>query len=594
VTNFDQNQTWRFFRVLLETYPKRCLAITLILTLAGMSEAISVLSILPIVAVIIGDGTAEPSTIQVIANDFFALFGAEPTLLGLLGLMVAGAVLKALFTLLAGRQVGYAAAQIGTDMRLGLFRSVLAANWSHYIGLPVGRLSNTISSEASRSSMAFLAGGKLVAAVVLTLIYFVSAVVVSPEITVFAIVAGIFIIVLLRRTITSTREAGNVMTTIMRSLSTRFADGMQGIKPIKAMAQDDELLRLLDDENRVLHQTQQRRVFNKWLLEAVREPIMIIFLALGFYFAFTRMQIEVEVLVVMAFLFTRMVGKIGQLQGAYQSLVAMESAFLALYDTINDAENAREGMNRSGREPSLNHAVELESVSYSFPGKMVLNSVSLSVPCHEITAIIGTSGAGKTTIVDMTCGLLKPDSGMVKIDDVPLSEIDLVAWRRSIGYVPQELFLFHGNLRTNVTLGDETISDEEVERALRLSTAWDFVSDLDDGLDTIVGERGMRLSGGQRQRIAIARALVRKPKLLILDEATSALDHKSEEQVFSNLKDASDNMAIVAISHQRGLMNVADNAYLLDNGHLEKLETTASRGHAITENILSSTKTNKR
>jgi len=158
------------------------------------------------------------------------------------------------------------------------------------------------------------------------------------------------------------------------------------------------------------------------------------------------------------------------------------------------------------------------------------------------------------------------------IDNKDLAEIDVRAWRRLIGYVPQELYLFNDTVLANITLNDTDYSEEDVEQALRSAGALDFVSTLPDGLNTRVGERGSQLSGGQRQRLAIARALVRRPKLLILDEPTTALDPKTEAEVIATLRSLGPEITIFAISHQAGLVGAADVVYSSEEGRFEKLE----------------------
>src|SRR5262245_17085713 len=183
----------------------------------------------------------------------------------------------------------------------------------------------------------------------------------------------------------------------------------------------------------------------------------------------------------------------------------------------------------------MERSLTLEDVHLSYGDLRVLEGASLEIPVGRITAIVGRSGAGKTTVADLVCGLVRPDRGSVRVDGVSLDEIDLHAWRRNIGYVPQEVFLVNDTVRENVTLGEE-VSDAAVETALRRAGAWDFVSKLPEGMQSPAGERGALLSGGQRQRICIARALVHDPKLLILDEATAALDPESEAQIWETLE----------------------------------------------------------
>jgi ATP-binding cassette subfamily C protein len=200
--------------------------------------------------------------------------------------------------------------------------------------------------------------------------------------------------------------------------------------------------------------------------------------------------------------------------------------------------------------------------------------VTFEIPARQITVLQGPSGTGKTTIIDLLCGLHSPDSGRITIDGVDLNDIDMSAWRRMIGYVPQELSLLHGSIRENVTLGDETISDERVLDALAQAGASEFVNSLPDGLSTDVGSMGGKLSGGQRQRISIARALVIEPAMLILDEVTSALDPETEAEICRNIAALGGRYTIVSITHRAAWSQIANRLYLVSAGRVSPLETT--------------------
>jgi ATP-binding cassette subfamily C protein len=214
----------------------------------------------------------------------------------------------------------------------------------------------------------------------------------------------------------------------------------------------------------------------------------------------------------------------------------------------------------------------MDSVSFSYADRAVLDNVSIELPAGSFSALLGPSGSGKTTFADLVTGLLRPQKGDICIDGAPLSQIDIGSWRGMIGYVPQENLLMHDTVFKNITLGEETISEPEVETALRGAGAWDFVQQMPKGMHSIVGERGSMISGGQRQRIAIARALVKRPKLLILDEATTALDPKTEKEICTTLQQLKGRITILAISHQPTVVECADWAYHLKEGRLTRVK----------------------
>jgi ATP-binding cassette subfamily C protein len=247
-----------------------------------------------------------------------------------------------------------------------------------------------------------------------------------------------------------------------------------------------------------------------------------------------------------------------------------------LRKSIKQAEKFREILEGT-EQPRLESAIRLDRVSFAYGDKPVLQDISLTIPTRSLTTIIGSSGTGKTTLVDLIIGLYKPDTGEVYLDDIPLTRIDLKQWRHKLGYVPQEQLLLHDSILTNVTLGDPQLTQADAEYALRAANAWEFVSELPEGMHSSVGERGSKLSGGQRQRIMIARALVHRPEVLILDEPTSALDPASEAIVIRTLEDLRRDYTILAISHQTALAESADKTYRLQDGRLVSAVTeTAS------------------
>ena len=217
--------------------------------------------------------------------------------------------------------------------------------------------------------------------------------------------------------------------------------------------------------------------------------------------------------------------------------------------------------------PPLIQAINLHK---TFADNHVLKGVNLNILKGKSTTLIGPSGSGKTTLTDLLTGLYRPDKGKVLGDNVSLNDIDIALWRKQIGYVPQEMFLFHDTLINNVTLGDPELSERDAEHALKSAGAWDFANYLEHGIQTVVGEKGFMISGGERQRIAIARALVRKPKLLILDEPTTALDPKTEAGICSTLKNLSLQTTVLIISHQQALLDIADISYRISNNRAFK------------------------
>jgi ATP-binding cassette, subfamily C, bacterial len=558
---------WYFLR----RYPRRSVLIIGLLFLSGLAEGVGVASLLPLLELAMGNPTGQPSAVSVFAADMLGRVGLEPTLGVLLLALVGTMVAKGAFLWMSVRQQGYAVANIATDLRLMLIRAFLKARWSFFISQRAGHLSNSIGSEAHRASMAYAAACGLLAGVVQVVVYIVVAFLVSPAIAVAALVTGVLLVLVLSGLVGVARDAGQRQTMLIKSLSARLIDAMYGIKPIKAMARESHLQPLLEAETRELNEAQRRQVLAAGVLSSFKEPLLVIVIALGLFVVMTRGAVSFESLLVMVFLFHRLVGNVQSLQGRYQDLSISESAFWSLLDSVSTAEAQTEISVGRSMPPDLRAGIELVDVDFAYGETPVLTGASLTIAAGKFTAVIGPSGAGKTTIADLLLGLYTPDRGSVLIDGVPLTEIDIGAWRSRIGYVPQEMLLFHDSIRRNVTLGDEDIGDEEVVEALQAAGAWPFVRDLDQGIDTVIGEHGARLSGGQRQRIAIARALVGRPSLLVLDEVTTALDPNTEAAICETLRELAGDVTVLSISHQPAMRRVAEVVYRVDHGRVTEL-----------------------
>jgi len=217
--------------------------------------------------------------------------------------------------------------------------------------------------------------------------------------------------------------------------------------------------------------------------------------------------------------------------------------------------------------------LELEHVSQRYDGaeRDAVHDVSLDIPPGETVAFVGSSGSGKSTMLNLVLGFVRPTSGRILLDGVDMQDLDLRTVRRSVSVVPQESVLFEGTIRENIAYGLDDVSDERLREALRDANAAEFVDRLPDGWDTVVGERGARLSGGQRQRLAIARALVRDPRILLLDEATSALDPESEELVKEALNRLMKGRTTLVVAHRLSTIRQADRIVVLEHGEVVEI-----------------------
>ena len=565
-----------FFRA----YRMQTLLMLLALLLSGLAEGIGLSALLPLLNIALG---AEAGTGLVLApeaaqSDFeriileqLASLGIAANLANMLWIIVLGVTFKSLFLLIAQRQVGYTAAQVGTDLRLNMLRAVLRSKWEYFLHQPVGKLTNSLATEAERSSASFVHGATAITYLIQALIYGSVAFALSWRSSLVAIGAGVIVIGLSHFLVRITRKAGRKQTNLLRSLMTTLTDTLQSVKPLKAMAREHLADTVLAHETTRLNKALRRQVLSAAVLDSAQELMFTVFICLGVYVAIAMFSADLPTVMVLVVALGRAFTFLGKVQKQYQKLAQGESAYWAMLDSIAEATRAEEKLD-GGTAATLEHRISFSNIGFEYDHHRVFQDLSLEFRAGSLTTLVGPSGAGKTTIIDLAIGLLRPTGGTIALDGTPLQDIDIKSWRGMIGYVPQDTILLHDSVLHNVTLGDKSLDEADAERALRAAGAWDFVSRLADGVETVVGERGGKLSGGQRQRIVIARALVNRPKLLILDEATSALDPDSEEAICRSMESLKGQLTILAISHNRAMVQAADRVYQLVDGGARILE----------------------
>ncbi len=294
-----------------------------------------------------------------------------------------------------------------------------------------------------------------------------------------------------------------------------------------------------------------------------------IVLALLVWLAVGRWGMGAGVVLPVAALFARALPLVGALQECWQNFAYARPAITATFALIDQAEAAREPDLPVTPPPPLMREIALEAVTVHFAGQVspTLKAVSLALPATGLSALTGASGAGKSTLADVLGGLISPDQGALIIDGIRLNPGQQRAWRSQVAYVQQDPALLADSVRANLLWGSEMAGTPAIEAALH-DAACQFVLDWHDGIETRVGDGGRPMSGGERQRLMLARALLRKPALLILDEATSALDSQSEAEIARALVALKQRMAVLVIAHRGALTGLAERTWRLDGGRL--------------------------
>ena len=351
------------------------------------------------------------------------------------------------------------------------------------------------------------------------------------------------------------------------SISAQLANSLGGMATIKSFTAEDREVARIAEESSAYREANRRAI----RLSSAFSPLIRVAILIGFIgtmvwggFLVLNGSLEVGLYSVMVFLTQRLLWPLttlGQTFDLYQRAMASARRVFVVLDAEQTMENGT-------RSPlPIKGTLALRGVRFSYvEGHPVLDDVTIDFPSGETTALVGATGAGKTTVAKLLLRFYDPGLGSVALDGVDLRELDRGDLRRGIALVSQDVFLFHGTVRENVAYGRPGATNLEVEAAARIAEAHEFVLALPNGYDTIVGERGQKLSGGQRQRLSIARALLTEAPILVLDEATSAVDNETEAAIQRSLANVANDHTLVVIAHRLSTIRHADRIYVLDRG----------------------------
>lgn len=548
-------------------------ALALILLIGG-SEALGLLLLLPLLhAVGLGE-VQPPSGWAALPLHALAWLGLPGTLTVLIATFVALKVVQALLRAYSG----WVGLNIQTDytdyLRLRLYRALVQANWLFVARQRSSDISHALVHEVPSAGSAGQQTLGLLGAGLMALAQIGVAFALSPAMTAMALATGAVFALGLRRLRRAAFEQGKRGFGTRAELTHTVNEHLAGIKLAKSQGREELHLGKFQQATAAIA-AHMLRLYRFNAFTRIWLELGAVVAIGGFvWFAVTIGRVEPARLIVLAFAFSRLLAYANSLQDTWHQLTLSLAPFAI-------AERLRVDLEKAAEPPApavttrlaLQQELRLEHVSFSYdaaaaPAKAALRDVNLVMPARRATALCGPSGAGKSTLADLALGLLMPTDGRILIDGHALAGPRLHDWRRSIAYVPQDTFLFHDTIRQNLLWAEPSASEADLLAALRAAAAEEFVRRLPQGLDTLVGDRGLRLSGGERQRIALARALLRRPTLLVLDEATSALDTQNERLVQDAIEKLAGELTLLLIAHRLSTVRMADNIVVLNRGSI--------------------------
>ena len=450
-------------------------------------------------------------------------------------------------------------------------RALVLSSWPHVKSQSVGDVVNRLTMEAERSSVAVYQLCKASAFLVHAGIYSLLAGLISWQLMTIVVAFGI---VLHKTTVLVTRRAavlGSRVTNANTAYGARAVDYIRGLKLLKASAGEREALRRLEQISQDVFASNRDASVSRALMTFFMQAVPVVIVAVVVLCSVSLFQLPYSATLVFLLLIAR-AGPRFSLAREYYYGYELALPALGIIDDLTASSVAQAEERRSGSKDfdGVMEGIFLNDVSFAHEdGKdEVLTGVSISIPRNNMVALVGGSGAGKSTIVDLITGLCVPTKGTLRIGDTALSELNLASWRRRIGYVGQEVMVFDDTVRGNLCLIHPESDEGQIVSALAGAHLTDVVRALPDGLDTEIGENGVRLSGGEKQRLALARALVGNPQLLLLDEATSALDNESERLVQQSIEKLAHELTIVVVAHRLSTVRRADMIYVMEKGRV--------------------------
>jgi len=547
-------------------------SVTGCILVAGILDMMSMGAILPAVGQLGGEGVASTSRLNSIVVGAVEYVGLPTSLTTYIGLVAGLLTLKSVIALLAMTYVAASVAEVQAEIRSKLLSSVMKARWSYFVDLPPGHIANSISGQTLHAGEAYFSTSVVIVSSIQALALMIAATLVSGYMVILTAIAAVIVSIPLYKLVMFARESGKKQWERAGQLGSKVQDAVGNMKAIKAMNRGAGFSDLFDGLVAEMRKSYFALNFSRHALTYGQDIMIALTVTGGVYVGTQIVQVPLSDMLVLGIIYYQVITLVKMIQEHMQQAAILQAAYYMLMKMISTAEENLESI--VGRKlPVLEKGCKFKNVKFGYGKTLVLDDVNIDFPAGGITVLLGPSGAGKTTMIDLLTGLLRPDAGKVMVDDVPLDEIDIDAWRSCIGYVPQELTLLHGSVYSNVTLGDTSISREEVWVALRSSGAHQFIEKLPGKLDANIGNMGSKLSGGQRQRLSLARALVRKPKLLILDEVTSALDEKSEAEICKNITGLGGQYTIVAITHRPAWKEIASVLYSVSEGSAQLVDT---------------------
>lgn len=550
--------------------PRGLLLGGLLALVAAATEGIGLALLAPLVA-LLSESSGSAGWIGRTVRRSLDAVGLPLSFPVLLTVFVALIVLRAVALGLRNISLARLGLEFSETWRRKVYRAIANASWSFLMRQRLSNLQEALTSQIDRIGHGAYFFLRLPAILVVAASQIAIVLSLSPVLTIGVLCWGAALLGIIQWRFGSRYRDGMVLATAHRAAFDEVSDFLHALKLAKSHDAQSQHVEAFDIAlERRIQQTMsfERRSTQASALIQIGAGVSLGVFA---YVGAEMVRVDLPVLLVMVVVFSRLAPLAVELQSDWVTFAQMLPVFDMVADLQARCVAAAELAPSCAERLELAREIRFENVSFRYAqtgSAPIIQNLNATIEAHSVVAIIGQTGAGKSTLADLLLGLITPDSGEILIDGVSLNDGLLARWRRSIGYVPQDNFLFNDTVRANLSWANPRARDADFQRVLSAAAAAEFVAALPQGLETRIGERGIRLSGGERQRLGLARALLREPTFLLLDEATSALDSQTEWAVQSAIEKLRGSMTIIVIAHRLATVRNADLILVLEGGRL--------------------------
>jgi len=536
--------------------------------LAGLTEGLSLVILIPLVAIAMPGGGSVLSDLPLVGE---TLARWSPDLVTLLMIFIALVVAQALLSRAKALFNQRTIQDVSAQLRTRLFESISYARWEALHNRRSSDLNHALTHDIDNVMGSIGSVLAIVQACLMLAIYLVLALLISWPMALFAFVIGGALFLALYPLRRRANRHGKRLIAMYQDQNATVLEFIGSIRLAKLFAAEDRQVREYSGNvGRIRGAVLDFAALSTWggVFFQIGAALVA---ALFVYLAIEVFALDFARLATLLVVFARIAPRFSAIQENVQTFLTEAPAFANYRRNADHFDAHREEPALSGATaPSLRESIGLSGVGMTYSGADTpsLRDVTLEIPKGQIVAMIGPSGSGKSTLADLMAGLFAPTAGTVTIDGVAIDAANRRAWRSTVASVPQESQLLHTTLASNLRLGNAHATEAEIWDALERANIAELVRALPDGLETVAGDRGTRFSGGERQRFALARALLRKPQLLILDEATSALDWENQRMIVAAITALRGELTILTIAHRPSLVSFADHVVALENGRI--------------------------